>query len=37
MESSFVDSMPYRDAARGFKDEQFGMLETVSKNKVSRT
>ncbi|TVU39425.1 hypothetical protein EJB05_12844, partial [Eragrostis curvula] len=34
-ESSYVDSMTYRDGARGSKDEPFRMAETMSNNKVS--
>ncbi|KAK3126854.1 hypothetical protein QOZ80_7AG0563990 [Eleusine coracana subsp. coracana] len=34
-ESSFLDSLPYGDSARGSKDEQFRMTGTVSKNNVS--
>jgi hypothetical protein len=34
MESTFVDSMPYRDATKGSKHEQSKMVETM--NKVSK-
>lgn len=35
-ESPSVDSMPYRDAARGSEDEEFRMAETMSKGRENK-